>query len=33
MGGTLVKVLLWYGNKWGFSIRMLDMALALVNAR
>ncbi|MGA9827528.1 MAG: type I glyceraldehyde-3-phosphate dehydrogenase [Rhodanobacteraceae bacterium] len=25
MGGTLVKVLAWYDNEWGFSNRMLDM--------
>lgn len=33
MGGTLVKVCSWYDNEWGFSNRMLDMTLALVNAR
>ena len=33
MGGTMVKVLAWYDNEWGFSNRMLDMTLALVNAR
>ncbi|HET6588368.1 MAG TPA: type I glyceraldehyde-3-phosphate dehydrogenase [Oleiagrimonas sp.] len=32
MGGTLVKVLSWYDNEWGFSNRMLDMTVALVNA-
>ncbi len=32
MEGTLVKVLGWYDNEWGFSNRMLDMALALANA-
>lgn len=32
-GGTLVKVLAWYDNEWGFSNRMLDTTLALVNAR
>jgi len=31
--GTLVKVLSWYDNEWGFSNRMLDMTLAMVNAR
>ncbi|MCC7330833.1 MAG: type I glyceraldehyde-3-phosphate dehydrogenase [Gammaproteobacteria bacterium] len=33
IGGTLVKVLAWYDNEWGFSNRMLDTTLALVNAR
>jgi glyceraldehyde 3-phosphate dehydrogenase len=33
MEGTLVKVCAWYDNEWGFSNRMLDTALALVNAR
>ena len=33
MDGTLVKVLSWYDNEWGFSNRMLDMTLAMVNAR
>ncbi|GAB3030362.1 MULTISPECIES: type I glyceraldehyde-3-phosphate dehydrogenase [Oleiagrimonas] len=32
MDGTLVKVLSWYDNEWGFSNRMLDMTVALVNA-
>ena len=31
--GTLVKVLAWYDNEWGFSNRMLDTAVALMNAR
>ncbi len=33
IGGTLVKVLSWYDNEWGFSNRMLDTTLALANAR
>jgi len=33
IGSTLVKVLAWYDNEWGFSNRMLDTTLALVNAR
>ena len=32
-GGTLVKVGAWYDNEWGFSNRMLDAAVALMNAR
>lgn len=31
--GTLVKVCAWYDNEWGFSNRMLDTAIALVNAK
>jgi len=30
--GKLVKVVAWYDNEWGFSNRMLDTTLALVNA-
>ncbi|RMD80590.1 MAG: type I glyceraldehyde-3-phosphate dehydrogenase [Gammaproteobacteria bacterium] len=30
--GTLVKVLAWYDNEWGFSNRMLDTTVALMNA-
>lgn len=33
MGGTLVKVLAWYDNEWGFSSRMLDTALAFSRAK
>ena len=32
-GGTLVKVTAWYDNEWGFSNRMLDAVIALVNAK
>ncbi|MDT8319082.1 MAG: type I glyceraldehyde-3-phosphate dehydrogenase [Xanthomonadales bacterium] len=32
MEGKLVKVLSWYDNEWGFSNRMLDMTIALMNA-
>ena len=33
MSGTLVKVLSWYDNEWGFSNRMLDTTIALFNAK
>jgi len=29
----LVKVLVWYDNEWGFSCRMIDVALAMMNAK
>ncbi|RFA31484.1 type I glyceraldehyde-3-phosphate dehydrogenase [Alkalilimnicola ehrlichii] len=31
--GSLVKVCAWYDNEWGFSCRMLDVAVALMNAQ
>ncbi len=31
--GNLVKVMSWYYNEWGFSNRMLDTTVALMNAR
>ncbi len=33
LSGRLVKVLSWYDNEWGFSNRMLDTTIALVNAK
>ncbi len=30
--GRLVKVMSWYDNEWGFSNRMLDTTVALMNA-
>jgi len=30
--GTLVKVMAWYDNEWGFSNRMLDTSIALMKA-
>ena len=33
MGNRLVKVYVWYDNEWGFSNRMLDATLALMNAK
>jgi glyceraldehyde 3-phosphate dehydrogenase len=32
VNGNLVKVLAWYDNEWGFSCRMLDTTIALMNA-
>ena len=29
MDGTLVSVLSWYDNEWGFSARMTDVAAAI----
>lgn len=31
VNGSLVKVMAWYDNEWGFSNRMLDNSLALLN--
>ncbi len=31
--GKLVKVLAWYDNEWGFSNRMLDTTIALMEAK
>jgi glyceraldehyde 3-phosphate dehydrogenase len=31
--GNLVKVVSWYDNEWGFSCRMLDTTVALMNAK
>lgn len=33
MNGTLVQVFSWYDNEWGFSNRMLDTALAMMDAK
>lgn len=31
--GNLIKVVAWYDNEWGFSNRMLDTAVAMMNAK
>ena len=33
VSGRLVKVSSWYDNEWGFSNRMLDTTVALMNAK
>ncbi len=33
MEGNFVKVLSWYDNEWGFSNRMVDTTVALMNAK
>ncbi len=33
MQGNMVKVLAWYDNEWGFSNRMLDTTVALMQAK
>ena len=33
MDDKLLKVYVWYDNEWGFSNRMLDITLALMNAK
>jgi len=33
MSDKLLKVYVWYDNEWGFSNRMLDVTLALMNAK
>ncbi len=33
VSGRLVKVSSWYDNEWGFSNRMLDTTMALMNAK
>jgi glyceraldehyde 3-phosphate dehydrogenase len=31
--GDLIKVFGWYDNEWGFSCRMLDTAVAMMNKK
>lgn len=33
VGGRLVRVLAWYDNEWGFSVRMADVAVAMGSLR
>ncbi|PCH66938.1 MAG: type I glyceraldehyde-3-phosphate dehydrogenase [Rhodobacteraceae bacterium] len=32
VGGRMVRVLAWYDNEWGFSVRMADVAVAMARA-
>ena len=32
LGGTIVKVIAWYDNEWGYSCRVADL-ISLVAAR
>lgn len=32
VNGKLVKILTWYDNEWGFSVRMIDTAIAMMKA-
>jgi len=32
-GDNFIKVFSWYDNEWGFSNRMIDTALAMMQAR
>ncbi len=32
IGGRMVRVLAWYDNEWGFSVRMADVAVAMATA-
>ena len=29
MDGTFVKILAWYDNEWGYSSRVVDLALKM----
>ena len=31
MNGTMVQVMAWYDNEWGFSCRMTDLAVHMGN--
>jgi len=33
IGGNFVRILTWYDNEWGFSNRMSDTAVAMMNAK
>ncbi|HEI9719213.1 TPA: type I glyceraldehyde-3-phosphate dehydrogenase, partial [Klebsiella oxytoca] len=31
IGGNMVKILAWYDNEWGFSNRLVDLALMMAS--
>ena len=31
MGGNLAKVVSWYDNEWGYSMRVVDPAVVMAN--
>ncbi|MBM2843307.1 MAG: gap, partial [Anaerolineales bacterium] len=32
MGGTMVKVVAWYDNEWGYSVRTADLAARMAKS-
>ena len=32
MGGTLIKVVAWYDNEWGYSCRTADLAAMMAKS-
>ncbi|MDD3926487.1 MAG: hypothetical protein PHT33_07500, partial [bacterium] len=32
MGGNMAKVLSWYDNEWGYSNRLVDLALYMIKS-
>ena len=32
MGGTMVKVVTWYDNEWGYSVRTVDLAALMAKS-
>jgi len=32
MSGTMVKVVAWYDNEWGYSVRTADLAARLAKS-
>ena len=32
LGGNMAKIMTWYDNEWGYSHRILEMAIYICNA-